>query len=106
MKSNEIVYENFGMGTTPKRIDCRLLKWVVWTCDENELVNRLYMSDVEGQDARGRSPVKWRERYDEHGLDYAVQACHTCTEAGVMVTQGEPLVHFTCSWATHTFGAV
>ncbi len=68
-KSNESMYEQFGMAVTANGVECGVVEWVkrgalrwlghVMRMGENEFVNRVYEGRIEGGGVRGRPPVQW-----------------------------------------------
>ncbi len=74
--SNESVYERFGMchvGVGKKcgvveEVKRQTLKWFghMKRMEEGKMTRRVYMSEIEGGNVRGRPPVKWRDRAQEY----------------------------------------
>ncbi len=75
-ESNESVYERFGMcrvGVGKKcgvveEVKRQTLKWFghMERMEEGKMTRRVYMSEIEGGNVRGRPPVKWRDRVQEY----------------------------------------
>ena len=92
---NESVYERFGMEEKGRGINCGVVEWVkrntlrwfghIERMEKEELTRRVYDSEVEGGDVRGRPPVKWLNRVEGYVrernqgrmrvLGYAREAC-------------------------------
>ncbi len=74
--SNESVYERFGMCHVGERKKCgmveevkrQMLKWFghMERIEEGKMARRVYVSEIEGGNVRGRPPVKWRDRVQEY----------------------------------------
>ncbi len=74
--SNESVCEHFGMcyvGIGKERgvveeVKQQTLKWFdhVEQMEEGKMTKRVYVSEIEGGNVRGRPPVKWRDRMQEY----------------------------------------
>ncbi len=46
----------------------QMLKWFgnIELMEEGKMTRRVYMSEIEGGNVRGRPPVKWRDRVQEY----------------------------------------
>ncbi len=74
--SNESIYERFGMchvGVGKKcgvveKVTRQMLKWFghVERMEEGKMTKRVYVSEIEGGNVRGRHPVEWRDRVQEY----------------------------------------
>ncbi len=73
--SNESVYERFGMSHVDVGKKCgvvevkrQTLKWFghMEQIEEGKMTRRVYKSEIEGGNVRGRPPVKWRDRVQEY----------------------------------------
>ncbi len=74
--SNESVYEHFGMclvGVGKKcgvkeEVKQKTLKWFSYMerMEEGKMTGRVYLSEIEGGNVRGRPPVKWRDRVKKY----------------------------------------
>ncbi len=74
--SNESVYERFGMSHVDMGKKCGVVeevkrqtfKWFdhMERMEEGKMTRRVYMSEIEGGNVRGRHPVKWRDRVQEY----------------------------------------
>lgn len=74
--SNESVYERFGMGHVSEgkksgvveEVKRQTLKWFghMERMEESKMTRRVYVSEIEGGNIRGRPPVKWRDRVQEY----------------------------------------
>ncbi len=70
------VYEPFGMSHVGVGKKCgvveevkrQTLKWFghMERMEEGTVTRRVYMSEIEGGNVRGRPPVKWRDRVQEY----------------------------------------
>ncbi len=69
--------------------------------EENKMTRRVYVSEIEGENARGRPPVKWRDRVHkyvrergEKALRNFGQARRECLdrESWKLFCRGHPLV--------------
>ncbi len=70
--SNESVYKHFGMCHVGEGKKCgvveeekrQTLKWFghMERMEESKMTRRVYVSEIEGGNVRGRPPVKWRDR--------------------------------------------
>ncbi len=75
--SNESVYERFGMCHVGEGKKCgvveevkrQTLKWFghMERMEEGKMTRRVYVSEIEGGNVRGRPPVKWRDRVQGEG---------------------------------------
>ncbi len=73
--SKESVYERFGMCHVAEGKKCgvveeekrQTLKWLghMERMEEGKMTRRVYVSEIEGGNVRGRPPVKWRDRVQE-----------------------------------------
>ncbi len=73
--SKESVYERFGISQVGVGKKCgvvevkrQTLKWFghMEQMEEGKMTGRVYMSETEGGNVRGRPPVKWRDRVQEY----------------------------------------
>ncbi len=73
--SNESVYDHSGMchmGEVKKcgvvEVKQQTLEWFghIERMEEGKRTRRVYMSEIEGGNVRGRPPVKWRDRVQEY----------------------------------------
>ncbi len=70
------VYEHFGMCHEGERKKCGVVeevkrqtsKWFghVEREEEGKMTKRVYVHEIEGENVRGRPPVKWRDRVQEY----------------------------------------
>lgn len=65
------VYEHFGMCHLCEGKKCRVAEVVKrqtlnWFGQEGKMIRRVYVSEIEGGNVRGRPPEKWRDRVQEH----------------------------------------
>ena len=75
-ESNEVVYEKCGMGSCASGINCGVVEWVKrntlrWfghmeRMKSEEFVKKVYVSDLEGSNQRGRPLGRWRDRVKEY----------------------------------------
>ncbi len=73
--SNESVYKHFGMCHVGEGKKCgvaeelkrQTLKWFghLDRMEECKMTKRVYVSEIEGGNARGLPPVKWRDKVQE-----------------------------------------
>ncbi len=100
--SNESVYECFGMCPTGEWKKCgavevkqQTLKWFghMKHMEESKMTRRVYVSETEGGNFRGRPPVKWRERVERYLRNFE-QARRKCMnrERWKLFCRGHPLV--------------
>ncbi len=92
--SNESVYERCGMRGRGSGVGCGVMEWVKkstlrWCChiermENEEFVKKVYLSNVEGTNRRGRPLVRWEYRVKEYvsergmrgnGLEWARREC-------------------------------
>ncbi len=74
--SNESVYERIGMchvgeGKKYEVMEEMKQQTLKWFChmeqmDEGRMTRRVYVSEIERGNVRGRPPVKWRDRVQEY----------------------------------------
>ncbi len=70
------MYERFGMCHVGEGKKCgvveevkrQTLKWIghMERMEESKMTRRVYVSEIEGGNVRGRPPVKWRDRVREY----------------------------------------
>ncbi len=109
--SNESVYARFGMSHVGVGKKCgvveevqqQTLKWFghMERMEEGKMTRRVYMSEIEGGNVRGRLPVKWRDRVQEYvresgegplrNLEQARRECQD-RERCKLFCRGHPLV--------------
>ncbi len=108
---NKSVYEHFGMCLVGEGKKCgvveevkrQTLKWFghMERMEESKMTNRVYVSEIEGGNVRGRPPVKWRDRVQEYvrergegslrNLEQARRECQE-RERWKLFCPGHPLV--------------
>ncbi len=108
---NKSVYERFGMchGDEGKKrgvveeVKQQTLKWFghMERMEESKMTRRVYASEIEGGNVRGRPPVKWRDRVQKYvrergggslrNLEQARRVCQD-RERWKLFCRGHPLV--------------
>ncbi len=109
--SNESVYEHFGMCHEGEGKKCGVVEEVkrqtlkcfghVKRMEEGKMTKRVYVSEIEGGNVRGRPPVKWRDIVQEYvrergegslrNLEQARRECQD-RERWKLFCRGYPLV--------------
>ncbi len=107
--SNESVYERCGMRGHESGVGCGVVEWVkrstlrwfgrIERTGNEEFVKKVYMSNVEGTNRRGRPLARWEDRVKEYvnergvrgkGLEWARKECMD-RERWRSVCRGHPL---------------
>ncbi len=72
-ESNESMYVEYGIGTEEGGVNYGMVKWVkkrwfghIERMKSEEYVKKVYVSDVEAPNSRGRPLGKWKNRVKEY----------------------------------------